>query len=130
MSDLQAQFGEIDIYLFDQLLRGRLVPGTRILDVGCGSGRNLVYLLRAGYQVFGVDPEPGSIQAVQQLASRLAPDLPSANFRVETIERSSLPDAFADVVLGTACSSVPRDVGTIGFVTVDFDNAPVRCPAV
>ena len=64
MSDLQAQFGEIDIYLFDQLLRGRLVPGTRILDVGCGSGRNLVYLLRAGYQVFGVDPDPGSIQAV------------------------------------------------------------------
>ena len=59
MSDLQAQFGEIDIYLFDQLLRGRLVPGTRILDVGCGSGRNLVYLLRAGYQVFGVDRTQG-----------------------------------------------------------------------
>ena len=109
MSDLQAQFGEIDIYLFDQLLRGRLVPGTRILDVGCGSGRNLVYLLRAGYQVFGVDPDPGQFQAVQQLASRLAPDLPSANFRVETIERSSLPDAFADVVLSSAVLHFARD---------------------
>ena len=109
MSDLQAQFGEIDIYLFDQLLRGRLVPGTRILDVGCGSGRNLVYLLRAGYQVFGVDPDPGSIQAVQQLASRLAPDLPSANFRVEAIEQSSLPDAFADVVLSSAVLHFARD---------------------
>jgi tellurite methyltransferase len=109
MSDLQAQFGEIDIYLFDQLLRGRLVPGTRILDAGCGSGRNLAYLLRAGYQVFGVDPDPGSIQAVQQLAARLAPDLPSANFRVEAIERSSFPDAFADVVLSSAVLHFARD---------------------
>lgn len=109
MSDLQAQFGEIDIYLFDQLLRGRLVPGARILDAGCGSGRNLVYLLQAGYQVFGVDPDPGSIQAVQQLASRLAPDLPSANFRVEAIERSSLPNAFADVVLSSAVLHFARD---------------------
>ena len=109
MSDLQAQFGEIDIYLFDQLLRGRLAPGTRILDVGCGSGRNLVYLLRAGHQVFGVDPHPGSIQAVQQLASRLAPDLPLANFRVEAIEQSSLPDAFADVVLSSAVLHFARD---------------------
>ena len=109
MSDLQAQFGEIDIYLFDQLLRGRLAPGMRVLDVGCGSGRNLVYLLRTGYQVFGVDADPGAIQAVQQLAAELAPDLPSANFRVEAIERSSLPDAFADVVLSSAVLHFARD---------------------
>ena len=109
MSDLQAQFGEIDIYLFDQLLRGRLPPGTRILDVGCGSGRNLVYLLQAGYQVFGLDPDATSIRAVQQLASRLAPHLPSDNFRVEAIERSSFPDACADVVLSSAVLHFARD---------------------
>ena len=45
MLALQEQFGPIDIYLFDQLLRGRIVPGMRIFDAGCGSGRNLVYLL-------------------------------------------------------------------------------------
>ena len=109
MSDLQAQFGEIDIYLFDQLLRGRLGPGSRILDVGCGSGRNLVYLLRAGYEVFGLDPDATSIQAVQQLASRLAPHLPPDNFRLEAIERSSFPDAFADVVLSSAVLHFARD---------------------
>ena len=38
MSELQDQFGGIDIYLFDQLLRGRLVPGMRVFDAGCGSG--------------------------------------------------------------------------------------------
>ena len=62
MSKLQEQFGQIDIYLFDQLLRGNIAPGMRILDVGCGSGRNLVYLLREGYEVFGVDADPYAIE--------------------------------------------------------------------
>ncbi len=50
MSDglLFDQFGHIDIYLFDQLLRGRISPGMRVMDAGCGTGRNLVYLLRDG----------------------------------------------------------------------------------
>jgi SAM-dependent methyltransferase len=56
-SDLQREFGAIDIYLFDQLLRGRIAPGLRVLDAGCGSGRNLVYLLRSGYEVFAADPD-------------------------------------------------------------------------
>ena len=55
MSDLQAEFGQIDIYVFDQLLRGRIAPGMRILDAGCGGGRNLVYFFRNGYEIFGVD---------------------------------------------------------------------------
>ena len=66
MTELQEQFGEIDIYLFDQLLRGRVALGLRILDTGCGSGRNLVYLLRRGYKVFGVDQDPTSVDHVRR----------------------------------------------------------------
>jgi tellurite methyltransferase len=109
MSDLQDQFGDIDIYLFDQLLRRRLLPGMRVLDAGCGSGRNLVYLLRSGYQVLGIDPDPISIQAVQRLASELAPHLPPDNFRVESIEQISFPEACADVVLSNAVLHFARD---------------------
>ncbi len=29
---LETLFGSIDVYLFDQLLRGRIAPGTRLLD--------------------------------------------------------------------------------------------------
>ena len=76
MTDLQQQFGQIDIYLFDQLLRGRIAPGMRIFDAGCGHGRNLVYLLQEGYEVFGVDADPRAIDAVRQLARSLAPALP------------------------------------------------------
>ncbi len=102
MPDLQDQFGQIDIYLFDQLLRGRIAPGMRVLDAGCGSGRNLVYVLRAGYEVFGADADPVAIEAVRRLAAALAPGLPADNFRVEPIESMSFPDSFADVVLSSA----------------------------
>ena len=102
MIDLQAQFGSIDIYLFDQLLRGRIAPGMRILDAGCGSGRNLQYLLQAGFEVFGVDADPRSIAKVQTLAAQLAPRLPPDNFRVEPVEHMTFPAEFADVVVSSA----------------------------
>ncbi len=109
MSELEDQFGQIDIYLFDQLLRQRIVPGMRVLDAGCGSGRNLVYLLKQGYEVFGADSDRISIQAVQRLSAALAPGLPPANFRVEPIERMSFAEAWADVVLSCAVLHFAKD---------------------
>src|SRR6476619_2004573 len=88
-SNLQELFGNIDIYLFDQLLKGRVVAGMRVLDAGCGTGRNLVYLLRNGYQVFGVDESDQAIREIRKLASFLAPQLPADNFRVEPVEQMS-----------------------------------------
>jgi tellurite methyltransferase len=105
MLSLQEQFGQIDIYLFDQLLRGRIPPGARILDAGCGPGRNLIYLLRAGHEVYGVDLDPRAIDSVRRLAS----NLPANNFRAEPIERMSFPDAFADVVLSSAVLHFAND---------------------
>ena len=102
MSDLERQFGQIDIYLFDQLLRGRIRPGMRILDAACGSGRNLIFLLQSGYEVFATDSDPAAIGDVRRLAARLAPDLPVENFRVESVEQMTFPDGFADVVLSSA----------------------------
>jgi ubiquinone/menaquinone biosynthesis C-methylase UbiE len=103
ISDLREQFGEIDIYLFDQIHRRRIVPGMRVLDAGCGTGRNLVYFLNAGYEVYALDPDPRSIEAVRHLAGTVAPHLPADNFRTERIEQHTFPDAFADVVV---CSTV------------------------
>jgi len=105
MPTLQEQFGSIDIYLFDQLLRGNISPGMRIFDAGCGTGRNIVYLLREGYQVFGVDPDSRAVEAVR----RLAPHLPAENFRVETVEANSFSDAFADVVICNTVLHFARD---------------------
>jgi SAM-dependent methyltransferase len=100
---IQEQFGQIDIYLFDQILRGNVRPGMRLLDAGCGSGRNLVYLLREGYEVFGVDANTAAVEYVREMSGILAPALPAGNFELAAIEAMPFPDEFADVVV---CNSV------------------------
>ncbi len=101
--DIQQTFGQIDIYVFDQILRGNIAPHLRVLDAGCGSGRNLVYLLREGCEVFALDANAASIEHVRQLANFLGSGLPPENFQIGVIEQMPFPDAFADVVL---CNSV------------------------
>jgi len=100
---LQEQFGQIDIYLFDQILRGNISPGMRVLDAGCGGGRNIQYLLREGYEVFGVDISAEAVAEVRQMASELAPRLPAENFQVASVEAMPFADELADVVV---CNSV------------------------
>jgi SAM-dependent methyltransferase len=107
--DLTSTFGSIDIYLFDQLLRGQIRPGDRIVDVGCGYGRNLVYLLQAGHEVFAVDANEDAVQHVRETAAHFAPHLTPDHFRVETIERNSFPDGLADVALSSAVLHFARD---------------------
>jgi tellurite methyltransferase len=113
---LQEQFGNIDIYVFDQLLRGRIAPGMRVFDAGCGGGRNLVYLLRQGYDVCGNDADANAVAQVQSLASSLSASAATGrygesahDFRVESIERASFPDAHADVVMASAVLHFARD---------------------
>jgi SAM-dependent methyltransferase len=107
--DLETEFGSIDIYVFDQLLRGRIARGDRVFDAGCGFGRNLTYLLRSGFEVYGADADPDAIREVRALAARLAPGLPPDNFRAEPIERTTFPDGFAQVVIASAVLHFARD---------------------
>jgi tellurite methyltransferase len=107
--DLQAEFGSIDIYLFDQLLKGRLQPGMSLLDAGCGGGRNLVYFLRNGFQVYGVDHSTEAIAQIRALASQLTRDHLGDNFRVETVEQMSFANQSFDLVISSAVLHFARD---------------------
>jgi SAM-dependent methyltransferase len=100
---LQEQFGQIDIYVFDQILRGNIEPGMTVLDAGCGYGRNLVYLLREGCEVFALDASDEGVAHVRALAGELAPSLLPGNFQVGAIEAMPFADDLADVVI---CNSV------------------------
>jgi SAM-dependent methyltransferase len=100
---LQEQFGQIDIYLFDQILRGNISPGMRVVDAGCGGGRNLQYLLREGYEVFAVDSNAEAVAAVRKMASQIAPGLSTENFQVADVADMPFPDEFADLLV---CHSV------------------------
>jgi tellurite methyltransferase len=106
---LQNWFGGIDIYLFDQLLKRRLLPGMRLLDAGCGGGRNLNYFLKSGFDVSGVDQSPEAIAQVRALAASLAPNLAPDNFRIEPVESMSFADSHFNVVISSAVLHFARD---------------------
>jgi SAM-dependent methyltransferase len=109
MFSLQEQFGEIDIYVFDQLLKGRIAPGMRVLDAGCGGGRNLVYLLREGYEVLAADVSAEAVAEVRAMARALGARLPEANVRVEAVEAMSFDAGSADVVVCNTVLHFARD---------------------
>jgi|SRR5579863_1424365 len=102
-ASIQELFGQIDIYVFDQILRGNIAPGMRILDAGCGYGRNLVYLLRERFEIFAVDANDRAVEHVRRLSKSLNIGLPDKNFQVSLVEKMPFPNDFADVVI---CNSV------------------------
>lgn len=107
--ELLDQLGRIDIYLFDQLLRGRIRTGMNILDAGCGSGRNLVYFLRSGYDVRAIDEDEGAVTAVSHLFSDLAPHLTGERVRREHVESMGVDSESIDVVISSAVLHFARD---------------------
>jgi SAM-dependent methyltransferase len=107
--NVQEQFGQIDIYIFDQILRGNIEPGMCVLDAGCGYGRNLVHLLREGCKVFAIDQDAAGVEHVRQLSASLQTGLPAENFQVGSLDNMPFPDGFADVVLCNAVLHFARD---------------------
>ncbi len=107
--DLRATFGDIDLYLFDQLLKGRLVPPMRILDAGCGTGRNLPYFFQAGFDVHAADEDEDALNHVREIAEKLAPGIPADHFRVEKVESMTFPPESFDLVLCNAVLHFAED---------------------
>jgi tellurite methyltransferase len=106
---LLEQFDHIDVYLFDQLLRGRISKGMRVLDAGCGTGRNLVYMLRQGFDLWATDRDPAAVAAARALAAHLFPRLSPDRFGVELVERLPFADQSMDVVVSNAVLHFARD---------------------
>lgn len=105
----QELFGEIDIYLFDQILKNRFSRHMTVLDAGCGTGRNLTYFLKNGYRVFCVDRDPQAIGFVRDFARSLAPKLPAENFQVSGVEEMPFDDDAFDAVISSAVLHFARD---------------------
>src|SRR4029450_1044244 len=84
------------------LVERRVVPGARLLDAGCGTGRYAIELGRRGYVVEGVDQSPELID----VAKRSAIHQPgSVSFHVGAL--LALPDHRYDAIL---CRGVLNDL--------------------
>jgi tellurite methyltransferase len=108
-SELEVQFGAIDIYLFDQLLKGTFDQRPRILDAGCGGGRNLPYFLARGFEVFAIDTEPAAVSAMRSVMARLAPTLSPDHVQLGDIDALPWPDGHVDAVICSAVLHFARD---------------------
>jgi ubiquinone/menaquinone biosynthesis C-methylase UbiE len=71
INELNRLLGNVDIYLLDQMLKGRFTKEMKILDAGCGEGRNSVYFIQKDYQIFGIDPNEAAVQYCRYLAKSL-----------------------------------------------------------
>ncbi|OJJ17143.1 methyltransferase type 11 [marine bacterium AO1-C] len=105
-TQLAQLLGRIDIYLLDQVLKGRFTTNMRVLDAGCGSGRNCEYLLKAGCEVHGIDQ---SAEAITYLQQTLRPANP-AHFVVGQVEAMPYEDASFDWVISNAVLHFAKDV--------------------
>lgn len=102
-ADLRHAFGDLDIYLFDQILRGRFDRRRRILDAGCGSGRNLPFFLQHDFDVYAIDADAAAIASVRRLAAGLNPAITPDQIQVGSLDSMPWPAGSMDAVI---CSAV------------------------
>lgn len=99
---LNKLFGNMDIYLLDQLLKSRFSKNLKILDAGCGEGRNTVYFLREGYQIFGVDQNPVAIKMARIQAQTIQQDYDIHRFQEALVEDMPFHQVAFDAVISSA----------------------------
>jgi tellurite methyltransferase len=93
----------IDIYFLDQLIKGRLKPSDKILDAGCGSGRNIKFLIQEHFNVFGVDDNKNAIEQLKLSYPKL-----SNNFTKKSIEKYNSEHQF-DFIICNAVLHFAKD---------------------
>jgi SAM-dependent methyltransferase len=102
-------FGEIDIYLFDQLLRGRFDRRHRVLDAGCGGGRNLPFFLTHGFEVRVADADAAALDSVSMLATALNAPIPRDLTHCGPLDSLPWDDGSVDAVICSAVLHFARD---------------------
>ncbi|HEA30811.1 MAG TPA: class I SAM-dependent methyltransferase [Leeuwenhoekiella sp.] len=73
--------GNVDIYVIDQILKGRYQNGQSILDAGCGKGRNLKWFYKNDFEIFGIDADSEFLSNAKQNFPEAA-----SNFTVGTLD--------------------------------------------
>ncbi|MEO5944373.1 MAG: methyltransferase domain-containing protein [Ferruginibacter sp.] len=97
-NSISALLGNTDIYLVDQLMKGRYTADDKILDAGCGEGRNMYWFLQNNFEIFGVDSSEAAILNLKNLSPHLSPE----KLQISFIEKLPFPDQFFNHVISSA----------------------------
>jgi len=98
MNQLAHLLGHTDVYLLDQIMKGRYAPSDVLLDAGAGAGRNLHWFVQQGFMVFGTDRDPIAVEHLRHCYPTLLDD----HFQVALVENLPFPDAFFHHILSCA----------------------------
>lgn len=60
---------EAEAFIKNLILRFKIKPNQKVLDLACGKGRHSIYLNSLGYEVLGVDLSPQNIQIANTFAN-------------------------------------------------------------
>ncbi|HXG02418.1 MAG TPA: methyltransferase domain-containing protein [Candidatus Binatia bacterium] len=77
----------------EALVRAHVPPGGRVLDIGCGAGREAIGLARAGYRVLGLDIAPAMVEAARRRAAEERLDI---TFSVGSVTDLDVPPGSFD----------------------------------
>ena len=109
LPELLEILGGVDIYLLDQLMKGRLTPHGRLLDAGCGGGRNIEPFLRCGYDVWAVDRASRATLQAQRLAREVGSRRPTGWVSRQEVETLGFRADSFEVVVSSAVLHFARD---------------------
>lgn len=109
IDELNRLLGNVDNYLLDQLLKGRFNKDMKILDVGCGEGRNAVYFLQKNYSIFGLDPNEVAVQYCRYLAKTINPKTDIHRFQIGDGAAIPFHAAAFDAVISSAVLHFAED---------------------
>lgn len=98
MNNIQALLGNTDVYLIDQILKSRYQPGQRILDAGCGSGRNSQWFYDNDFDLHAVDQAEEALVVYKQHYPNVADQV-----KLSTLDSLPYADAYFDHII---CSAV------------------------
>lgn len=105
LSSVQELLGQTDIYLIDQILKGTYRSSDRILDAGCGGGRNMHWFLLNGISIFGIDHRT---EIIEEMKKRF-PLLPDDRFTVAQVEELPFEDNSFEHVISSAVLHFAKD---------------------
>ena len=96
------QLGLMDIYLIDQLQKGRLKPNMKILDAGCGHGRNCEYFIKNNYEIYGLDIKEEVIINLKEKIDNWNSLFPKGNFSTADLSAIPFPENHFDFIISSA----------------------------
>ena len=91
--EVKQQVGNTDIYLLDQILKGRIKKDDLVLDTGCGGGRNLHLLIENNIKFIAFDPSKSTIESLKGTFPNH-----KNSFRVSTIEDFQSEEKFNFII--------------------------------